>query len=87
MKRRIADRFKELSISSDPPGAEIRLDDRNSAIIGQTNFRMKLEPGPHTLYLDLDGHEPIKRDFVMPNDNLALDFKMKELENVGFPGH
>ena len=44
-----------------------------------------MKPGPHTLYLDLNGYEPVKRDFVMPDDKpLALDFKMKKLENVGF---
>ena len=84
MKRRITDRFKELSISSDPPGADIYLDDRNSGLQGQTNARMKVAPGPHTLYLDLNGYEPVKRDFVMPNENLALDFKLKKLENVGY---
>ena len=84
MQRRIRDRFKELSISSDPPGAEIYLDDRTSGLQGQTNFRMKVEPGPHTLYLDLNGYEPVKRDFVMPDENLALDFKLKKLENVGY---
>ena len=85
MQRRIRDRFKELSISSDPPGAEIYIDDRTTGLQGQTNFRMKLEPGPHTLYLDLNGYEPVKRDFVMPqDDNLSLDFKLKPLENVGY---
>ena len=84
MQRRIKGRFKELSISSDPPGADIYLDDRNSGLQGQTNFRFKVAPGPHTLYLDLNGYEPIKRDFVMPDENLALDFKMKKLENVGY---
>ncbi|MEM7674615.1 MAG: PEGA domain-containing protein [Myxococcota bacterium] len=84
MQRRIKDRFKELSISSDPPGADIFIDDRNTGLQGQTNFRLKLEPGPHTLYLDLNGYEPVKRDFVMPDENLALEFKMKKLENVGY---
>ncbi|MEL7370177.1 MAG: PEGA domain-containing protein [Myxococcota bacterium] len=84
MQRRIKDRFKELSISSDPPGADIFIDDRNTGLQGQTNFRLKLEPGPHTLYLDLNGYEPVKRDFVMPDENLALDFKLKKLENVGY---
>ncbi len=84
LKRSIKSRFQELSIASDPPGADIYVDDRNSGIQGQTNFRLKLPPGPHTVFLDLNGYEPVKRAFVMPDDKpLALDFKMKELENVG----
>jgi tetratricopeptide (TPR) repeat protein len=85
LQKSIRERFQELSVSSDPPGAEIYLDDRNSGLQGQTNFRFKVTPGPHTLFIDLNGYEPIKRDFVMPDDKpLALDFKMKKLENVGF---
>ncbi len=85
LKKSIRERFQELSVSSDPPGADIYLDDRNTGLQGQTNFRFKVTPGPHTLYLDLNGFDPVKRDFVMPDDKpLALDFKMKKLENVGF---
>jgi len=81
----IEGRFQELTVNSDPTGADIYLDDRNTGLMGQTNFRFKIKPGPHTLYIDLNGYEPIKRDFVMPDDKpLALDFKMKKLENVGY---
>ena len=85
LKKTIKERYQELSVSSDPPGADIYLDDRTTGLQGQTNFRFKVTPGPHTLYIDLNGYEPIKRDFIMPDDKpLALDFKMKKLENVGF---
>jgi tetratricopeptide (TPR) repeat protein len=85
LKKSITERYQELSVSSDPPGADIYLDDRNTGLQGQTNFRFKLTPGPHTLFLDANGFEPVKRDFVMPDDKpLALDFKMTKLENVGY---
>lgn len=85
LRKSIRERYQELSVSSDPPGADIYLDDRNTGLQGQTNFRFKVTPGPHTLYLDLNGYEPVKRDFVMPDDKpLSLDFKMKKLENVGY---
>lgn len=84
LRRSIRARYQELSVSSDPPGADIYLDDRNTGLQGQTNYRFKVTPGPHTLYIDLNGYEPVKREFVMPDDKpLALDFKMKKLENVG----
>jgi tetratricopeptide (TPR) repeat protein len=84
LKQSIRSRFQELSVASDPPGADIYLDDRNTGLQGQTNFRFKVTPGPHTLYVDLNGFEPVKREFVMPDDKpLALDFKLKKLENVG----
>lgn len=85
LQKSIRERFQELSVSSNPPGADIYLDDRNTGLQGQTNFRFKVQPGPHTLYLDLNGYEPVKRDFVMPDDKpLALEFELKKLENVGF---
>jgi tetratricopeptide (TPR) repeat protein len=85
LRRSIRDRFQELSVSSDPPGADIYLDDRTTGLQGQTNYRMKAQPGPHTLYLDLNGYEPYKTDFVMPDDKpLALEFKLKKLTKVGF---
>ncbi len=85
LQKSIRERFQELSVSSNPPGADIYLDDRNTGLQGQTNFRFKTQPGPHTLYLDLNGYEPVKRDFVMPDDKpLALEFELKKLENVGY---
>lgn len=84
LRKAIRERFQELTISSDPPGADIYLDDRNAEIVGQTNFSLKVTPGPHTLYLDLNGYEPVERDFVMPDDKpLALDFKLTPLSDVG----
>ncbi|MEQ9496882.1 MAG: PEGA domain-containing protein [Deltaproteobacteria bacterium] len=85
LKKSIKSRFQELYVKSDPTGADIYLDDRNTGLQGQTPFRFKVTPGPHVLYIDLNGYEPIKREFVMPDDKpLELDFKMKKLENVGF---
>lgn len=85
LKKSLKERFQELSVSSDPPGADIYLDDRNTGLQGQTNYRFKVTPGPHTLFLDLNAYEPTKRDFIMPDDKpLALDFKLKKLENVGY---
>ncbi len=84
LKRLIKARYQELSVNSDPPGAEIYMDDRNAGLQGQTNSRFKVTPGPHTLYLDLNGYEPIKKEFNMPDDKpLQLDFKLKKLVNVG----
>ena len=84
LRKAIRDRYQDLSVSSVPAGADIYLDDPAAGQIGQTNFTTKVTPGPHTLYLELNGYEPVKREFVMPDDKpLSLDFQLKELENVG----
>lgn len=83
--KKIRERFQELSVSSNPPGADIYLDDRNAGLQGQTNFRFKVKPGPHTIFLDLNGYKAVKRDFVMPdNAPLALEFALEKLKNVGY---
>ena len=85
IRRDLKARFQELSVASDPPGADVYLDDRNEGIVGQTNLRAKIRPGPHTLYIDLNGYQPVRRDFVMPDDTpLALEFSLVPLEDVGY---
>ncbi len=85
LRRDLKARFQELSVASNPPGADVYLDDRNEGIIGQTNLRAKIKPGPHTLFIDLNGYEPVRREFSMPDDSpLRLEFDLVELENVGY---
>ena len=85
LQQSIRARFQELYVSSDPAGADVYLDDRNQGLQGQTNARFKLPPGRHVLFIDLNGYEPVEREFVMPDDRpLALDFKLSKLENAGF---
>lgn len=84
LQKSIRERYQEISISSDPPGADIYLDDRNTGLLGQTNSRFKIQPGPHKLFIDKNGFEPIERDFVMPDDKpLSLEFALKKIENSG----
>ncbi|MBI4817074.1 MAG: PEGA domain-containing protein [Deltaproteobacteria bacterium] len=85
LKKSIRERFQELYVTSDPPGADIFIDDAKTGLQGQTNYRFKVTPGPHTLFLELNGYEPIKREFVMPDDKpLQLEFKLNKLKNVGY---
>lgn len=83
MQERIRDRYKELTIKTDPPGADIFIDDAKE-LQGQTNKTLKLEPGEHTLYITKNGYEPVKRVVTLDDENLSLEFKLKELENVGY---
>jgi tetratricopeptide (TPR) repeat protein len=83
LRKAIRERFQPLSVSSEPPGADIFLDDQ-SVVVGQTNFEFKVTPGPHTLALQLNGYETVTKEFVMPDDKpLTLEFQLTELENTG----
>lgn len=46
-----------VEIASDPPGAEIYLEDASGEKVGETPFEGTLAEGVHTLILQLDGHE------------------------------
>ncbi|MGF1509194.1 MAG: PEGA domain-containing protein [Myxococcota bacterium] len=83
LQKSIRERFQPLAVSSEPAGADIFLDDK-SVVVGQTNFELKVTPGPHTLYLVLNGYETVEKEFVMPDDKpLTLEFQLTELENTG----
>src|SRR5689334_80885 len=46
-----------VPIDSDPPGATLYLDSRDSDPIGKTPFRGSLAEGTYTLIVELEGHE------------------------------
>jgi hypothetical protein len=53
----------EVAIDSDPPGAEVSVDDAPRPL-GRTPLALRLEPGEHRVRLRLAGFEPIERAFL-----------------------
>ena len=47
----------QVTIISDPPGCEVRLDDPLQESMGQTPLELNLRPGEHTLYLAKEGYQ------------------------------
>lgn len=53
-----------VSISSNPPGASITIDDKKFEEL--TNSQVKIKRGSHTLKLELAGYEPASQQFEIP---------------------
>lgn len=50
------ERDQELVIESQPAGARVFIDNRNTGARGQTPFRMFIRPGKHRVWVELDGY-------------------------------
>ncbi len=73
----------ELTIESEPPGANIYLDDKNT-LLGQTPFVTRREPGTYKLYLEAKGYQPFETDFqVRQGEARKFVFKLEPVRNVG----
>ncbi len=76
-KRLGEQRRVQVSISSEPADAEVRMD---GAVLGRTPWRDRLEVGPHRLELNREGHQPLGRELeVRPGEPLRLHFVLTPL--------
>jgi len=55
-----------LLVYTDPPGAEVRLDDRPR---GTTPLHFVVPPGTYALALTLDGYDPVKQEIALAADS------------------
>lgn len=73
----------EITIDSDPQGADIFLDNKE-VIVGQTPYVTHLDVGKHTALLKLGGYESYTTEFeVKSREPLKLNFKMSKILNLG----
>jgi len=79
------ERDQLLTIESDPVGARVFLDDREKGVVGTTPFRNYLRPGPHAVWVELDGYEPIRQDIeVQRKEPFRMNIAMRRIRNLGF---
>lgn len=73
----------EVTIDSDPPGADIAVDDPER-ILGQTPFTMHLPEGTHRVYLRKAGYLGYEKEFVVRSrEPLRLTFALEKIQNIG----
>lgn len=65
-------RPQQLSVASDPDGAEVRVD---GALVGVSPWKGSLSLGAHTLTLQKAGYEGVTKDFALSRDN-ALEVQI-----------
>ncbi len=83
------ERDQQLIVTSTPPGAKIFIDDRAKGVVGQTSpdkaFTTYLRPGQHTVWLDLDGYEPIEQVIeVQQKEPFRMAVTLTAVKNQGF---
>jgi hypothetical protein len=67
-----------LSVTTDPPGAELYIDAEAAGKVGMTPFKGTLEPGKHTLILRGAGYAVTTKTFsINPKENLALKIPLE----------
>ncbi len=73
----------EVTIDSDPPGADISVDDPDR-ILGQTPLTTHLPEGTHRVFLKKPGYQGFSREFVVRSrEPLRLTFALEKVQNVG----
>lgn len=73
----LAPKVGTLMVSSDPDGAEVRLNDRRGEILGATPWRTTtVQAGSHVLYLSKRGFAEVSRTFEMRADQ-TLDLAVQ----------
>ena len=82
-------RDQQLIVSSTPPGARIFIDDRSKGVVGQTandkSFTTFLRPGQHTVWLELDGFEPVEQTIeVQAKEPFRMSVTLTKVENLGW---
>ncbi len=83
LRRRKRQLLPELVIRSNPRGADIFLDSKTK-LLGQTPDKFRVDPGPHRVFLEKKGFEPVEKDFVMPAGKpLILEFELAPVEEYG----
>jgi hypothetical protein len=79
-REELAPKIGNLIIESTPDGAEVRLDDEQSAPAGVTPFTNPATPaGPHVVFLTKQGYRRVTRGFkVGRGETVRLDFSLQE---------
>ncbi len=74
----------EVTIDSDPSGAEIYVNDPVK-VLGTTPYQTHLPAGTHKVFLQKKGYQGFEREFVVRSrDALRLTFAMEKIKNDGF---
>jgi len=82
IKRLEARLTTEVSLQTEPSGADIQLDDM-VAIVGQTPFTLMLTPGVHRIRLHRQGYETVEREIQVSTRSIDLWIPLRRFESGG----
>ncbi len=87
LKELLAGRYEQVSVTSQPPGAVVFVDDKSKGAMGQTPLDFKLLPGTYTIIAELPEHETVKRQIQLREGSPAVvDLRLIPSGQVGSVG-
>jgi len=79
------ERDQELIIESKPKGAQVFVDDKRLGVVGTTPYRNFIHPGPHKVWVQMDGYEPFYQDIVVQRrEPFRLNIQLKTAKAQGY---
>lgn len=79
------ERDQKLIVESQPPGARVFVDNRNTGARGQTPVEMFLRPGKHRVWVELDGYAPHMADIeVQPATPYRMTVTLAPQQDLGW---
>ena len=76
---------QKLKIETTPPGANIRLGNRKSPILGSTPVELELAPGVQRVFIEKPGFESVIRDVDLQKGTpLRLAVQLREVQSNGY---
>ncbi len=83
LRRRAAPPEVKLSVVTEPPGADVYLDSRDT-VRGQTPFEIELEHGVYTVILEAEEYEPVERQIELRRgEPQSLTFRLRRRTDLG----
>ncbi len=76
---------QQLIIGSDPPGARVYIDSREKGVQGETPFRTDVRPGPHKIWVERNGFEPVQQSIIVQKkEPFRLNVILEKFKNQGW---
>ena len=60
--------YGQIFVQSEPPGAQVRIDNPNAEPVGRTPLTVRVPVGTHLLYFSLEGYEMARRVVTVASD-------------------
>lgn len=84
LQEQVADQFQEVSVTSDPTGAMVYVDDKSKGAMGATPLNFKLLPGNYTIIAEYQGYEPGKKKLELKKGaDAQVDINLVSSAQIG----
>ncbi len=83
LKGKLVDRYAEISVESQPSGAQVFVNDKSKGSMGATPVSFKLLDGSYTLILEKEGFESLRKVIRLKREPLKVAVRLLRSDLVG----